>query len=89
MEEFEVYMIFSSLWNRFYIRQTNNFEERIIRHNKGQVKSTKNGIPWELVDKFEVSSRTEAVALERKIKKRGAKRFLDNNNNNNNIEFGA
>ncbi|QCX39920.1 GIY-YIG nuclease family protein [Aureibaculum algae] len=85
MEEFEVYIIFSSLWNRFYIGQTNNFEERIIRHNKGQVKSTKNGIPLELVDKFEVSSRTEAVTLERKIKKRGAKRFLEDNN----IEFGA
>ncbi|MBJ2175402.1 GIY-YIG nuclease family protein [Aureibaculum sp. A20] len=65
--------------------QTNNFEERIIRHNKGQVKSTKNGIPWKLVYKFEVLSRNEAVTIERKIKKRGAKRFLEDNN----IKFGA
>jgi putative endonuclease len=48
------------------------------RHNLGIVPSTKSGTPWELVLQIEVLSRSEAMVLERKIKKRRAKRFLDN-----------
>ncbi|WP_298238180.1 hypothetical protein [uncultured Algibacter sp.] len=42
------------------------------------MKSTKHGLPWELILKIEVLSRREALILEKKIKKRGAKRYLDN-----------
>jgi putative endonuclease len=34
-------------------------------------------VPWELVLQLEVSNRSEAVNLEKKIKKRGAKRFIE------------
>ncbi len=80
MEKYEVYIIFSTNTKRYYVGQTKNFKERLIRHNKGLVKSTKYGIPWELKLKIEVSSRSSAVLLERKIKKRGAKRYLEDNN---------
>ncbi len=80
MEKFEVYIIFSNKAKRFYIGQTQNFANRITRHNKGLVKSTKHGKPWELILKIEISSRSEAVSLENKIKKRGAKRYLEDNN---------
>ena len=80
MEKYEVYIIFSVISKRYYIGQTKNFGNRIIRHNKGLVKSTKHGVPWKLVVKIEVSSRSEAVVLENKIKKRGAKRYLEDNN---------
>ncbi len=80
MERYEVYIIFSISSNRYYIGQTKNFDARIIRHNKGLVKSTKHGIPWKLILKIEVLSRNEAVFLEKKIKKRGAKRYLEDNN---------
>ena len=60
--------------------QTANLEDRLKRHNEGRVKSTKNGIPWKLVKQLPVEGRSEAVKLERKIKKRGAKRFLDDLN---------
>ena len=56
--------------------QGNDLVDRLRRHNSGQTPSIKHGIPWELVWSQEVGSRAEAMALERKIKSRGAKRFL-------------
>ena len=38
----------------------------------------KEVLPWRLIYKIEVHSRSEALILEGKIKKRGAKRYLDN-----------
>ena len=81
---FEVYIIHSKTLNKFYIGQTKKFESRLIRHNKGLVKSTKNGIPWNLITKIAVDSRSEALILEKKIKGRGAKRYLLDNK----INFG-
>jgi putative endonuclease len=49
------------------------------RHNRGIVPSTKRGTPWELVLQIKVSDRSEALLLEKKIKKRGAKRFIADN----------
>jgi putative endonuclease len=43
-------------------------------------KSTKSGIKWELKYKIELISRSEAMLLEIFIKKRGAKRYLEDLN---------
>ena len=56
--------------------QGNDLVDRLRRHNSGQTPSIKHGIPWELVWSQAVMSRSEAMALEMKIKSRGAKRFL-------------
>jgi putative endonuclease len=48
------------------------------KHNQGNVQSTKFGIPWKLVLKIEAANRSEALILEKKVKKRGAKRYIDN-----------
>ncbi len=72
-----VYILYSAIWKRYYVGQTNNLEDRLKRHNKGLVKSTKGGIPWKLVTTFKVESRSASMKLETKIKKRGIKRFLD------------
>jgi len=73
-----VYIIYSEKRSRYYVGQTADINKRLKRHNFGIVPSTKSGVPWELVLQVEVLSRSEAMVLERKIKKRGAKRFLDN-----------
>ena len=73
-----VYILYSETILRYYVGQTANIESRLLRHNNGYVKSTKRGLPWKLIYKIEVHSRSEALILERKIKKRGAKRYLDN-----------
>ena len=77
---FYVYILYSENKNKFYVGQTNNLEDRIKRHNAGHEISTKNGVPWKIVIHFELESRLEAIALESKIKKRGAKRYLLDNN---------
>ena len=72
-----VYILHSEKLKSYYVGSTNNIVDRLRRHNAGEGKYTRKGIPWILVIKFECASRSEAVKLEYKIKKRGIKRFLD------------
>ena len=73
-----VYILFSDKSSRYYVGQTIDIDKRLKKHNQGNVQSTRFGIPWRLVLQIEVSNRTEAIVLERKVKKRGAKRYIDN-----------
>ena len=72
-----VYILYSEKRSRYYVGQTTDIIKRLKRHNLGIVPSTKSGAPWKLVLQLEVLTRSEAVNLERRIKKRGAKRFID------------
>jgi len=74
---YSVYILLSVKCSRYYVGQTTDIKERLKRHNQGIVPSTKYGIPWKLVLQVEVENRTQALLLEKKIKKRGAKRYLD------------
>ena len=73
---FYVYILYSDKLNKYYTGQTNDLEDRIHRHNSGSEKHTSKEMPWELLWSSEVSSRSEAMKLEKQIKKRGAERFL-------------
>ncbi|MDT8417597.1 MAG: GIY-YIG nuclease family protein [Lutibacter sp.] len=73
-----VSILFSDKSLRYYVGQTADIEKRLKKHNQGNVPSTKFGIPWKLVLKIEAANRPEALVLEKKVKKRGAKRFIDN-----------
>jgi putative endonuclease len=44
-----VYIIYSENFDRFYIGQTNDFNQRIIRHNAGYENATKPYLPWKMV----------------------------------------
>ncbi|MBP6758216.1 MAG: GIY-YIG nuclease family protein [Flavobacterium sp.] len=70
------YILYSTTKSRFYVGQTNDIDDRLNRHNKGQSLSTKSGIPWKMIYSISLNSRSEAVLLETKIKKRGAERYL-------------
>ena len=72
-----VYILFSEQRSRYYVGQTADIDNRLKRHNQGKVPSTKYGVPWKLVLQIVVSNKTEALVLERRIKKRGAKRYID------------
>lgn len=76
---FKVYIIYSRSLQQYYTGQTNNLEDRLFRHNSGQGKYSKSGIPWELIWKKEVATRSEAMKLENQIKKQGAQRYLIRN----------
>src|SRR3954470_5959802 len=73
---YTVYILFSKSCGKFYSGQTQHFENRLIEHNRGETKSIKSCTPWLTIWKTEVASRSEAVMLEKKIKARGAERFL-------------
>jgi putative endonuclease len=73
---FIVYILFSESCQKFYSGQTHDFENRLIEHNSGETKSIRSCAPWRPVWTKVVCTRLEAVALEKKIKSRGAARFL-------------
>jgi len=79
---FTVYILYSVKAKKFYAGQTIDLNLRLARHNQGLVKTTKPGIPWMIVWTIMVSSRSEALRLEKKIKKRGISRFMDDQNFN-------
>ena len=75
----KVYILFSDKSSRYYVGLTADIDKRLERHNSCRVPSTKFGVPWKLIKFFEVNDRSEAIKLEHKIKKRGAKRYLEDN----------
>ncbi len=81
-----VYVLRSKSSGRHYIGQTNDLKRRLVEHNRGKHKATKNRGPWELLAHIDVSTRSEAVRLEAKLKsmKRPdrALRYIEKNVNN-------
>ena len=75
---YTTYILFSQSTERFYSGHCEDFDIRFVQHNNGRNKSTKPGIPWEIVYSQTFETRKEAMLLEQRIKKRGAKRFLLN-----------
>ncbi|MCU0369650.1 MAG: GIY-YIG nuclease family protein [Cyclobacteriaceae bacterium] len=71
-----VYILYSKSCDKFYTGQTQNLDNRLAEHNLGETKSIKSCIPWSLVWKSDLATRSEAMMLEKKIKSRGAQRFL-------------
>ena len=75
--KYNVYILHSLSKDRYYIGQTQDIEDRIIRHNSGRSKSTKYGIPWKLVYKKEFGTRSEAMIYENKLKSEKSKKYID------------
>ena len=65
---FYVYILKSQKHGRYYIGSSGNIDERLVRHNAGRNKSTKSGIPWNLIYKEEFQTRHEAYKREQQIK---------------------
>ena len=66
---FYTYILYSEKTGKFYIGSTGDIEDRLYRHNSGQSKYTKSGVPWKLVHTEEFSTRAQAVRRENEIKK--------------------
>ena len=64
-----VYILQSLKTGKYYIGQTSNFEKRLEKHNKGEVKSTKNSRPWKIIHLEEFQTRSDACKREVEIKK--------------------
>jgi putative endonuclease len=77
---FVTYILYSEKVNKFYTGQTEDLTRRLEEHNHGKTQFMANGIPWKLVYSNAHESRSDAMNLEKLIKKRGAARFLKDNN---------
>jgi putative endonuclease len=76
LKMFYIYILRSKLTQRYYVGSTEIVEKRLQEHNTGKSKSTRAGIPWELIHTESFSTRAEAVRQEQKIKARGIGRYL-------------
>lgn len=70
------YIIASQTSGKLYIGQTNNLADRLRRHNENRNKWTRGKGPWELVYTKGHPTRSEAVALERRLKSYKNKAYL-------------
>ena len=73
---YTVYILYSDTCKKFYTGHTDNFANRFVEHNNGETRSIKTCIPWRMIWSVKVATRSEAMMLEKKIKSRGAARFL-------------
>ena len=74
---YSVYILYSHSTERYYVGQSKNHLERFKRHQSGRNKSTKAGIPWEIVHVEFFNDRSDAVRKERQIKNLGSRRYLE------------
>ncbi len=74
------YILFSESLNKFYVGSCEDLKIRIERHGKDKSKFTGKAKDWKLVKHFEFETKSKALKLEIKIKKRGIKRFLESLN---------
>jgi putative endonuclease len=63
-----VYILQSLKDHRYYIGETHNIQERLLFHNSGLQRSTRNRIPFKLVLSEEYPSREDALKREKQIK---------------------
>ena len=66
--KFFVYILESDINGSFYIGQTQNISTRLQYHNSGKNRSTKSKRPWKVIFTLEVSTRAEAMKIEKMIK---------------------
>jgi len=76
-----VYILYSKSAEQYYCGQTSDLHKRLFRHNSGETPSIKHGIPWIMIGYIPVESRSESVLLEKKIKKRGIERWINQYSN--------
>ena len=75
---FYVYILKSKTTQKYYVGQTENLERRLLYHNSGYSKSTKSGIPWELIHTEEYQDRATSMKRETEIKKKKSKIYIEN-----------
>ena len=76
-----VYILYSKTAKRYYIGSSEDPERRLRQHNDPEYHGSRTTKvwpgPWVIVWQQELPDRAQAMQLERKIKKQGAKRFLE------------
>lgn len=72
-----LYILESILDKSYYIGITKNLEKRILKHNKGEVLSTKRKKPWILVYREWQLNKSEAFKREKYLKGLKSRKSLE------------
>ena len=64
MNGFSVYVLRSTVTGRMYVGSAADQADRLHRHNSGESKATRHGVPWVLIHHEELATRSEAVRRE-------------------------
>ncbi len=75
-----VYVLFSKKSNSYYIGETSDLSNRLNWHNTGEFKKahTKIANDWITFLKIECTSKTQALVIEKHIKKMKSKIYIEN-----------
>ena len=73
---FYVYVLKSQVVDRFYVGYSEEPDRRLIDHNSGKVKSTRNYRPWRKIYQEEFETELLAIRRERCIKSMKSKKFI-------------
>ena len=65
---YTIYILESLKSGKYYVGHTENLENRILRHNAGQVISTRNKDPWKVSYSENFTSKIDANRRELEIK---------------------
>ena len=75
---FTVYILFSNELQKHYVGYTSlSLKDRLIQHLYNHNGFTANAKDWAVIHSENLPSKLEAIRLEKKIKKRGAKRYMN------------
>ena len=75
-----VYIIFSESAQKFYIGETGDINERLVKHNGGVYKNafTAKARDWEIQTVIACENRTVALKIEKHIKSMKSKVYIEN-----------
>ena len=71
-----LYILQSTINDRYYIGSTDDLDRRFKEHNSGQTKSTKPGRPWEVVYTYDFDNSISGLKAERRLKSLKSRRIL-------------
>ncbi len=75
---YNVYILYSKSIDRYYIGQTSDITERLVRHNNSPTRFTARASDWQIVYTEEFTTRSEAVKREMQIKRMKSRKFIEN-----------
>ncbi|MBD3638619.1 MAG: GIY-YIG nuclease family protein [Crocinitomicaceae bacterium] len=74
--KFFTYILCSLKTGKYYVGHSQDLDLRIVKHNAGEVKSTRSGRPWKIVY-FEVfETRSESFKREKEIKNKKSRKYI-------------
>ena len=71
-----VYLLLSEKDDNFYVGFTDNIKKRVLDHNSGKVKSTRNRRPFKLVYWEGCLNKKDALRREKYLKSTWGKRYI-------------